>query len=258
MQPYEPEPMPSLAEVLDASNDGFAIYDSQDRFVLGNRRYRQIQTLIADLLVPGTPVTDLIRGLATRGAVRVPDDQLDAFVAGLLVTFRELGPPYIRQLADQRWYRVTYTRLPGGGTLVENTDITELVAARDRLRDAIEDVAEGLAIFDAEERLVEINRHAAAWLMGASDAPVTGSTLAALMQTAQARGHVPVVEEGATPLSGEAAIARRLALHRAAPERHFEISAEGARLEVCTCPGAGGGTVVTWLPAELVPTLPSL
>ena len=56
-----------LRTAIDALEDGFVLYDSNDRLVICNERYRDIYRDSADLIVPGARFEDLIREGVRRG-----------------------------------------------------------------------------------------------------------------------------------------------------------------------------------------------
>lgn len=53
-------------EAIDAIPEGFVIYDRDDRLLVCNRAFRELNIDIADLLEPGVSFADLIRGRVTR------------------------------------------------------------------------------------------------------------------------------------------------------------------------------------------------
>lgn len=119
---------PSPINLVDAfrSLDGFVLWDSNDRFVLCNDKFRDIFSPAADLLKPGTPWQDIIRTCVDRG--RFPDAL--AQPRKYLKTRakrRRSGKgeaPDIR-LNDGRCYRLAHRRTDNAGQIVIFTETTE-------------------------------------------------------------------------------------------------------------------------------------
>ncbi|HXE30071.1 MAG TPA: PAS domain S-box protein, partial [Stellaceae bacterium] len=59
-----------LIEAIESIPECFMLLDSEDRLVLCNSRYREVNAAIAPWLVGGTPLADIYRASEDRGAVR--------------------------------------------------------------------------------------------------------------------------------------------------------------------------------------------
>lgn len=67
-----------LVAALEALDDGFAVFDADDRLVLWNSRYLRVFAGIADLIVPGALYDDLLRAAIARGIFGAPGERDDA------------------------------------------------------------------------------------------------------------------------------------------------------------------------------------
>ena len=63
-----------------------------------------------------------------------------------------------RRSVDGRWLRFTVNPTQEGGAVDIVTDITALKEAEQRMRDAIESLAEGFALFGPDGRLITVNK----------------------------------------------------------------------------------------------------
>ncbi len=160
----------SLQPLLDALPCGLVAYDNDDRLALCNRDFLALYAPMADLIVPGQRFEDLLRAAIARGLMPEAVDA-EAWIAARLREHADPQGPIVRQMADGRWRRITETRLDDGSTVAFSVDITELMeqrAAADeaqraqalatrQLRDAIEALPDGFALYGADDRLVAFN-----------------------------------------------------------------------------------------------------
>ena len=106
---------------------------------------------------------------------------------------------------------------------IEEKNLREVAAARQRLIDAIESSSEGFALFDAEDRLVLCNGHFRELYPGLADVIVPGAPFAAIARAAAERR---VIRDAAG--SADEWLERRLALHRTRPVRRCRCRATAA------------------------------
>lgn len=188
-----------LEDAVEAIPAGIEVFDAEDRLVLANTRLREMYPRIATQLVPGATFESLVRANVAAGGlpgVAVDDDWLAARQA----TRRAPGPPLEQQLVDGRWIR-TYERRTREGLVGIRVDITELVtqrkaaeAASDQLRDAVDALPEGFALYDAEDRLVICNQHYRDMYPLSAAAMQPGARFEAIVRYGLARGQYPASE----------------------------------------------------------------
>lgn len=117
-----------LVDAIDSMAEGFILFDSEDRLVLVNARYRDFYPGIADLLVPGNRYADIAAAVAQRAAAGQPV-RVDGWVRGPNEPGGEVSLP------DGRWVRTSRRVVEGGGTVRTSTDITELKHREAALRE---------------------------------------------------------------------------------------------------------------------------
>jgi diguanylate cyclase (GGDEF)-like protein len=167
-------------EQLDAALDnmlqGLAMFDAEQRLIVCNKRYSEMYGLTAEQVKPGTTVREILEYRLANGQYQIKD--AEAFVDSWTNRFGEVSSR-VQELADGRIISVTRRQLPDGGRLITHDDITEqqrlntrlaqqhqlLEAQEEKLRTqnfqldaALENTVQGLAMFDAEQRLVICNR----------------------------------------------------------------------------------------------------
>jgi len=155
-----------LAAAIEAINQGIVLCDAEDRIVVTNGRYREIWGgLPAE---PGTPFAAVVRGAASRRMVACDADCTD-WEAFRLARHRDPGEPFVIQFRDGTWLQVSERRVAGGGTVSLYTDITEIKRdeARRRAREldeksvllqaTLDNLSQGVSVFDADRQLVACN-----------------------------------------------------------------------------------------------------
>jgi two-component system sensor histidine kinase/response regulator len=117
-----------LRGAIDAVNEAFVLFDTEDRLVFCNDKYREIYAAAADLIQPGNSFEHILRESVRRGLITVASDQTEAWLADRLAAHRQ-GVTLVQRLADGRWLRLIERRMPDGHTVGFRIDITDLVNA---------------------------------------------------------------------------------------------------------------------------------
>ncbi|HYM33480.1 MAG TPA: PAS-domain containing protein [Candidatus Cybelea sp.] len=147
------------------------VFDADDRVIVRNSRYNS-SAAAADVAVPGVRVEEMLRTSVARGIyadVRRGDEE--KWISTRLDQFHAEQASFVQPLTDGTWLQVNVRKLPSGGGIVVRTDITELMrretrlregeathaTARAQLQDALAELSEGFALYDAEDRLVMCN-----------------------------------------------------------------------------------------------------
>ena len=125
-----------LENALEAMEDGFVMFDAEDRLVTSNSRYKEFYAASAPFLVPGTRFEDIMIGGARLGQYPQAGEDLEGFAAEMKAWHQGNHPPLERLLPDGRWILITERRTPDGGTVGIRTDITRLKEAMAELASA--------------------------------------------------------------------------------------------------------------------------
>ena len=145
-----------LRDAIENIPEGFLLTDADDRVVLYNERYRDMNEDVAHLLQPGVKFETLVRDAMSRRRIGSLEGEL--WAEERLAQYREGTAPSDELHSDGRWIRVEGRRTRDGGYVGLRTDITELKESQRLLYDAIETISEGFALYDADERLVMCNQ----------------------------------------------------------------------------------------------------
>jgi two-component system cell cycle sensor histidine kinase PleC len=149
-----------LKDAISAMESGFALFDAEDRLVLCNDAFidegqRQV---FGDPI--GRSFEEIVRAF-TRGdptAVAAREDP-EAWLRWRLELHRNPPQTPTEMLhTDGTWMRFTERVTAEGGRVAIWTDVTALKQAELRLRDAIENIDGGFALFDRDLRFVIFNQ----------------------------------------------------------------------------------------------------
>ncbi len=181
-----------LIDALDSMVDGLVIFDADERLVLCNSQYKELQPSIMDIMVPGTKFEDLLWAAVDKGLHLEAKNRGEEWVAERLRLFRNPGQPFELEFADGSWMRLYERKTSTGGTIGVRLNITELKQrerqleeSEQRLKDAIESIPEGFVLFDADERLVLCNNTYRQMYPKIRDVLVAGSSMETILTAAQ-------------------------------------------------------------------------
>jgi len=142
-----------LVTALEASSEGVALFDGDDRLVFFNDQYRRSVRAVADALEPGLPFESLVRESVRRGAVADADGREEDWIRWRLERHRNPEEPFeiYRRDSDQ-WLQLREQRLADGGTFIVVGDIS----AQKRSERALQ---------ESQARLLEAQRraHVGSW-----------------------------------------------------------------------------------------------
>ncbi len=160
----------TLAEALQSTDHGIAICDRDDRLIIWNDAFWDLNFCIRDRLRVGANFEGLIRAAAKSGQVVDAVGQEEAWITERL-RVRGGADVRVQQLTDGRWFSVTERRMPSGGMVGVWTDVTELKAREAELeanetqiRLITDNLPVSIAYADAGLHFRFVNRTAARWM----------------------------------------------------------------------------------------------
>lgn len=103
----------------------------------------------------------IIRRVAPARVAAGNANSVEEYVRVKMADRQTPGAPEYRRNADGTTYINVVSRLPDGSTLETFSDVSELSAEQDLLKDVLEATASGVAYFDEQHRLTRWNSH---WL----------------------------------------------------------------------------------------------
>ena len=114
-----------LQDAIESLSEGFALYDDDRCLVMCNERYRQMNSAVADMLVPGLNWEILMREGARRGVYADAIGREDEWVQDRLKSTHDYVDEYELEHTDGSVYLVSTHPTKLGGFVVTRTDITE-------------------------------------------------------------------------------------------------------------------------------------
>jgi PAS domain S-box-containing protein len=121
-----------LRDAIENISDGFVLYDTNQRLVLYNERYRELRDY-DPAIVLGTTFEAILRSAVARGEILVPAAETEPWIENRLRQHRSPTDPTTMQIG-KRWIRMSERRTRDGGTVSILADITELKSAETELR----------------------------------------------------------------------------------------------------------------------------
>ncbi|MEM7311968.1 MAG: PAS-domain containing protein [Planctomycetota bacterium] len=161
-----------MTHAFESMADGFALYDSKDRLVVYNRKYVDLNSHIADIIAPGLTYEEMLRIGMERNGYETNGLPVEDFIQWRLQQHWNPKDAYDLLMHDGRWVRVQERRTHDGGIVGTRTDITELkqreaqiLNVTNELRrnnmlfdSALNNMIQGLCMFDADQTLIVTNR----------------------------------------------------------------------------------------------------
>lgn len=243
-----------MMHALDVMADGFALFDPQDKLLVYNRKYVDYSPHIADMILPGAHYEDLLREAIRRGGYVLNGMSAETYLLHRLHQHHNPGAPVEAHLADGRWILINEMRTVDGGIVKTRSDITQMklrefdllrISRELHTKNAQFDVAlnnmiQGLCMFDSEQRLIVCNRRYLEMYGFSADVVKPGMRLCDIMRYSVSLGNY-------TQDEGDRALAERpdptKLRHRVTIKQRLK---DGRVIAVMNEPMMDGGTIATY------------
>jgi signal transduction histidine kinase/CheY-like chemotaxis protein len=141
-----------LLTAMEALEEAFVIFDSNDCLLFCNERYRDVYRASAGAIVPGNSFEAILRFGAEHGQYPDAIGPLDEWVAERVSLHRSGHAQLEQKLDDGRWLRIVERRTSLGQIVGFRFDITELKKAQETAEAASQAKSEFLANMSHEIR----------------------------------------------------------------------------------------------------------
>jgi len=161
----------TLEDALDAVNEGFAIFDVEDRLIICNDQFREIYAHSAPAIFPGNRFEDILRFGLNKKQYDIGDQADETWFEQRLKHHLTADGSILEQsLGDGRWLRVSERRTNSGGNAGIHADITELKTARAQAESAYgnlhlmaDNIDSSISEVDQDGKCVFINKTGCQW-----------------------------------------------------------------------------------------------
>jgi len=126
-----------LTDAIEALQEGFALFDPEDRLVIWNRKYEGFFPLIKDDIRRGVKFEQLIQLAAERGQNVETQSDPDQWIAARRSAHAQATGTFEHQFSDGRYIRVAERKTKDGSTLSTYVDITQLKRRENELHRAL-------------------------------------------------------------------------------------------------------------------------
>jgi diguanylate cyclase (GGDEF)-like protein/PAS domain S-box-containing protein len=185
--------------VINNMAQGLCLFDADQRVVFANRQFAVLYGLTAKQVKPGTTLCEILQARAATGLYANID--ASKFVREGVETFQEKISAVVR-LADGRVISVVRMPMPGGGLVSTHEDITEreklnakVAQQHEQLDAALENMLQGVALFDAEQRLIVCNGRYATMYGLTPEQVRPGTTVREIFENRLANGFYNVTDK---------------------------------------------------------------
>ncbi|WP_238364923.1 PAS-domain containing protein [Mesobacterium pallidum] len=177
----------NLAEAIEAVDEGFALFDVDDRLVMHNTRFCKELADIKPILRPGLSFEDYVQAVSGSRFLSLPGgDTPGSWADRRMARHKDRHVVFNVALIWDRWLQVSEHRSASGGTAILQTDVTKILRLERRERDRLVDrqarmvratldhLNQGVCIFDKDQRLVGWNMQMEALLQLPAEGSVLG------------------------------------------------------------------------------------
>jgi PAS domain-containing protein len=121
-----------LDAAFNSMNQGLAMFDSEQRFVVRNKRYMELFRLTDDMTLPGTQMETVIRYSIEQGYEGAPENIVERRLE--IARSRE-RVVFHRSMSDGRILEIIHEPLPDGGSVALYLDVTARLEGDRKLRE---------------------------------------------------------------------------------------------------------------------------
>ena len=160
----------NLTDALETIQDGFALFSPGDVLILANSRFGALMPDLRSALVPGLRFDAYVDLVSQSAALVLPQGATaQEWAVQRLVRHRDANVVFTVELQGDHWLQVAEHRTPGGGTVILQTEVTDIIRtereARGRLLDdqerlvraTLDHLDQGVCLFDGDLRLAGWN-----------------------------------------------------------------------------------------------------
>ncbi len=181
---------------LNNMTQGLVMFDASSNLLVCNTRFLQIYDLSPDVVKPGLSLLDLLKHRKERGSFAGDPDEYNVKllkrIAMRTPTTNDVPTPAGRII------QIVNQPMPEGGWVATHEDITEKIEAEneikrqeEQLNAALENISQGVCMFDGSQRLIVCNKQYADIYALTEEQTRPGTPLQAILEHRIANGNAP-------------------------------------------------------------------
>ncbi|WP_416896984.1 MAG: PAS-domain containing protein [Minwuia sp.] len=154
-----------LELTLRSANEGFAVYDTEDRCVMANDRYFDFFDPGRTMMRVGDRFEEIMERLIASGLIPDAMAEPEGWLAQRMAAHRSGGYHGETLMSTGRWYSISEHKIDGFGTIGVYTDITdrkrrdaELRAQTTLMSSIFANLKQGICVLDSDFRVRMANR----------------------------------------------------------------------------------------------------
>lgn len=197
----------NLSNAIETVQEGFALFDREDRLVMCNSRFAMHMPDVHARLQPGLGFAGYVAMVSRSPHLALDGQSAAGWAEGRMRRHKDRHVIFNVRLGGDHWVQVSEHRTADGGTVILQTDVTDIILAerheRGKLLDdqarmiraTLDHINQGVGIFDAEARLVGWNQRLGSLLSLPMGRLRIGASFEAVF------GRLPVQFEAMTPVA---------------------------------------------------------
>jgi PAS domain S-box-containing protein len=236
-----------FVDAIESVPVSLMLHDADDRLVICNTITKTFFPGLDHLLVPGARFEDLQRAQAESGRLPSAAGRVEEWLKERIAAHRNPTGTITRKHRDGRWVQIFERKTSDGGIIGIRVDVTELKTKEEELarqtallQATLDNIDQGLSVYDRDRKLIAFNQHYLRMLGLPPEFAKIGLQFEDFVRWNAARG-----EYG--PGTAEQHVASRLALV-SKPEPHYieRKRPDGRVVELRGNPMPSGGWVTTY------------
>ena len=155
-----------FVDAIESIPVSLMLHDADDRLVICNTITRTFFPGLDHLLVPGSRFEDLVRAQSESGRLPMAVGRVEAWLKERMEAHRNPKGTITRNHINGRWVQIVERRTSDGGIIGIRVDVTELKTNEEKLsrqsallQATLDNISQGLSVYDADLRLVAFNQH---------------------------------------------------------------------------------------------------
>lgn len=160
----------NLSNAIETVQEGFALFDREDQLVMCNSRFAMHMPDVHAQLHPGLGFPDYVAMVSRSPHLALEGESSADWAQGRMRRHKDRHVIFNVRLGGDHWVQVSEHRTADGGTVILQTDVTDIILAerheRGKLLDdqarviraTLDHINQGVGIFDADARLVGWNQ----------------------------------------------------------------------------------------------------